>query len=75
MNKSPSMDSLICSLLQPSRMHMDLVCLSALVTKVRVDAIVCVTFCEVHHSMWGGGGGGEGGDWGRVVLCGVQFCR
>ena len=39
-------------------MHM--VCLSAPVTKVRVDAIVCVSFYEVHYS--------EGG---RVVLCGV----
>ena len=42
---------------------MDLVCLSALVTKVRVDAIVCVSFCEVHYSE--GGGGWEG----SVVWC------
>ena len=40
---------------------MDLDCLSAPVTKVRVDAIGCVSFCEVHYSEErGGGGGGKG---------------
>ena len=51
-------------------MHMDLDCLSAPVIKVRVDAIVCVLFCEAHHCV--GEGEREGG-WSSVVWCGVQL--